>query len=515
MAEYIGFKAPESIIDYSELTGGLVDALKGVEQRRDEKRTQMEGMTSDLTSSINEYQGGKSKSMNDIMLEGAMKIKENIYNANKALKSGNLSPVEYRSIINNTNDYWSTLTSTAKNFDSRYQEIIARQESGEASKVEADLAEYYANIADLKNSVIHHDPSTGQIYYAKTDENGNVSRLDDVRRMNNPGNTLFNKVDLVTIADEVTKNVQDWSKWTDLGRGGSETVSDPRQNPAYKSWLQNTATGILSNDRAATSVLADNGVALEDGTLVSFDVYFDDGKSGASNMQSKVDDAMRQYQLLFPDATQEEVDKFKSIQEKSMIKMVQDESGDWQPSLTDEQRKLAYSRVVEEIEMRLPFEKKGTAQESYNSYYGVSSSGGGGGDNEPTGQGMLYPKLRAAWNLASGLDVTGKNKVSANQKASAATLTALSTKGYVYEWREGGLYILKPAGIQTNPITGQQEQRVKEEITGPIKNLESLAGDFYGESGAKGVSEAVARFNEERNSWSSKSGSNSNSTQAP
>lgn len=401
MAEYIGFVAPESTVDYSEITGGLVDALKGVQERRDTKRAEMEDMTSKLNQTVSEYQGGKSKSMNDIMLDGAMRIKENIYNANKSLKAGNISPAEYRSIINNTNDYWSTLTASAKSFDQKYQEYLKRQETGEASKMEAELAEYYAEIADLKNSIIHHDPSTGQIYYAKTDADGNITRLDDVRRMNNPGNTVFNKVDLVTIADDVTKEVADWKIWEDIGRGGSQTVSNPRENPAYKTWLRNTTAGILSNDRAATSVLADGGITLDDGTMVSFEVYFDDGKTGDQKMSAKVDAAVNQYKLTFPDATAEEVEKFRSMQEKSMIRMVQDESGDWQPALTDDQRKLAYTRVVDEIEMRLPFEKKGEAQQSYNDYYGVSSSGGGGTEETYIGDYARYAQVRSGWESGS------------------------------------------------------------------------------------------------------------------
>lgn len=408
MAEYIGFVAPREQLNYGELTGGIIDALKGVQQKRDTARAEMQQATDDLTSTVNSYETGKSKSMNDIMLNTAMSVKENIYNANRLLKAGQIKPSEYRAMINNTKDYWSTLSSTAKSFDQRYQEIIKRQEEGAGSKIEADLAEYYADIADLKNAIIHHDPATGKLYYAKQDENGNFTRLDDVRRLNNPGNTLFDRVDLSANVQEVVKNVGDWEVFFDKGMGGTETISDARQNPAFNNWLRNTASAFVSNDRQAASILADNAVQLDNGMTVSFNTYFDDGTNGEQRKQAKIQAAVDQYKLAFPDATEEDLKAFIDMQEKSMIRFTQDASGDWQPALTDEQRKLAYDRAVMEIEMQVPFKKDGTSKQSYNKYYGISSSrSSGSGEEEGGGDYARYAQAREGWINADSDMLTG------------------------------------------------------------------------------------------------------------
>lgn len=380
--EYAGYVSPDSFVDYEALSGKLAEKIYGIGTKRTAEKEALDKAMRDSEALINDPSAlGQNQTMNTLVLDGADRAKTNIYNWNKQLKNGQISPKDYKERINTLNEYWSTLANSAKTFDQRYQEVMKRQQPDEngviqASAYELELANRFGQMADLNNSRLQFGDN-GRVYMSKVDPKTGkiVSELTDVRTINSPENIVANRIVVPTAVENLTSSWDPWTTFKDLGRGGELNIEDVRQNPQFEMMKAKVAESVASdnNPRAQVSVLVDNGV-------INADYYMNDAE-----YEQKKQEAIDQLKKTKETAglkTDVSSDELKEI-ELSLVKLEKDPSGIINPVLSDEQKKLAKERVKQEVEIQMEKKITGSPKQQWSSGGGSTGGGSGsGGDDD-------------------------------------------------------------------------------------------------------------------------------------
>lgn len=443
-------------IDWNTVIGDLTARYREIKKNREGQREALDALVDTNTKILQATQLGKSPSVNEFILRGTESGRSKLNEWNKLLKSGQLSPSDYKQRINNLMDSWNQLAITTKTYDERMQEIFKNQQPDEngvvkGSALELERANELAQYQDLKNKVWMFDDQTGNGYLAKINADGilDPTSVTDPRALNNFANIIDNKVQLPSLVDAGTEG---WK--TFKIENGQRTVSDIRQNKdAYAKAKATLINGILSNNSAIASVLTDY-------TNDEYD-YYSSNDDFLSKVQKRIQTENYARELNNkPIMTKEELSKFIESQRSKFILLKHDDQGILQPQLTEEQIKAAFDTVDAEIEIRMG--KEETMDEPYRG--GSGGGGGGGGTKEKKNQSGVASKVFNAWR---------NNDAKALSQASGGKLVFQYTK-------DGGV----------NVYNGDPNDRNTKLLNpgGSIKKIEDLYTYFYGDSEGSQVS---------------------------
>jgi hypothetical protein len=475
--EYTGFIPASNPIDWAKLTGGLISTITGIGEKREAEKQALDKLQSDNTKILQNTELGKSQSLNQLILSGSNDGRQSMMEWNRQLKSGQITPLEYKNRINNLMDSWSTFANTAKGYDQQMQEALKRQQEGLGSGLELELNNRLAQLGDLKNKKTQVDPNNGNFIIGQLDNNGlfDPSSVIDLRSISQPGNIIDNKVDLSTIVDEKTKG---WESWTiELG---AKTVTDALQNPAVQRARLDLANGILNNPRAITSVLKDN-------TDNGYDFYYNENDLNSKLQDRIANENELNKQLGKPALSGDALNKFIESEQNKFILLAQDDQGVYQPNLTNKQVEDAKQTVLDAIDSRL--ERKVELDEPYRGGGGGGGyRGGGGGEEEPTIS-DVSSRVYDAWANANTLGTGQSERI----------LSEASGGRYKFKWDQGGLNIY---------TQGEKGEDKKLNQT-PIKKIDDLFYYFYGsgETNQKKWQQAMQKMRQGGASRVSKKGS--------
>ena len=380
-AEYVSPQGSD-IIDWRSLAGELSESITGAIGTRSREREAFEAQRLSNEEKIRSYELGQNQTMNDLVLDGADEVKSLLWETNNAANEGLMTRADYNKIQSTVMSYWDNFANSAKSFDERMMNSMTRQNNGEASTFEGYLNEMHADLADLKNKKIYVSES-GAIYLAKYDEDGNIIDQVDVRQINNPGNAMDNRLDL---DKTINKTVETWGDWTifeEGARGSSTTVTDLRANKeVYDRAKLSLIDSILTNSRSIAGVLVDNSPEY-------YDYYSSDSEKDRI-IKDRVAFERRVSEAAGVDFSEEE---FIKELEGRLILVERDETGVFQPVITDEQREAAEQIISDKIEIQVGRTEKGTTQRAPT--YRVSGDDRDTDDSE--GPYSVYPVIRTAW----------------------------------------------------------------------------------------------------------------------
>ena len=407
-------------IDWTSLIGGLTERYETIKKARQTEREELDALVDTNNKILQATQLGKSPNVNEFILRGTESGRNKMNEWNKLLKSGQLSPSEYKKRINNLMDNWNQLAITTKTYDERMQEIFKNQQPDEngvvkGSALELERANELAQYQDLKNKTLMFDDQTGKIFLAKLNNDGilDPTSVTDPRALNNFSNILDNKVQLASLVDAGTKG---WKSFNI--EDGSTTIDDIRQNKdAYAKAKATLINGILSNDNAKASVLTDY-------TIDEYDYYLNNDDF-LSRVQKRVETENYARSLNNkPAMTKDEVNKFIESQRSKFILLQHDDQGILQPILTKDQDEAARKVVDAEIEIRMG--KEVSRDEPYR------GGGDGGGKKEEK------PVSNIASKVYSAIQISGNSPREAERKLSEA-----SGGEYIFKFESDGLNVYK------------------------------------------------------------------------
>ena len=259
MATFAKYVAPQvQRTDWGAITRGLSTGLQEVYKDREQQKADLDKLEMDAAAEVNNTEMGKSQTFNEFTLKGINTTKEYMASQNKLLKQGLITPAQYKLNILRAQEGWQTFAKNAETFNQDYAEFLERYDKGEASALEAFAREQYLSLTDIKNKQIYVNPVDGNVYIAKVDpETGQVitDGLMDVKTINNALNQKSSKLDLQGQAKQYVDRL---GKFAGIDPATGKYVLSGIDEAKRKEYVTQIAGGILSSDKAISSVLLDN-----------------------------------------------------------------------------------------------------------------------------------------------------------------------------------------------------------------------------------------------------------------
>lgn len=453
MPEYLGYVSPSQTTNWYETLKPIQTKLGEIGEKIKKERESLASIEKENEDLLKSYQPGKTQNINEMVLSGVNGYKDKAREWKDKLKTGEAKWSDYKNFMNNAKDNWNILANTAKTFDQRFQESMTRQNEGKASSFEMELLNRFGQMADVTKNTPQWDEN-GNLYMVNKDANGKiVGEIFDVRSMSLPDNIISNSINVSDAVNSLVENWDPWTVWQETGNGGELTITDVRENKkVFGPMLAQVAETIASdaNPRAQVSVL-DNGV-------IDAEYYLTDDEY-KQKRQEGINEALQLKKTagLPQELTPEEIKRI----EFNLIKMEKDAKGIINPVLTEEQKKAAKDRVMQEVEIQLGRKVTGTPQRTYKEGDGSGNGSGASGDVDTA----LYDRLAEAWKTA---DVSTLNSYLKNKTAYKVAKSKKNPNQYaVYK-------------ISKDELTGDS---IESEIVSS-SNLEDFIPYYYGTGAA-------------------------------
>ena len=339
MAEYLGYQGRPEPVNWLKIAQGAITEIDAIEKDRQKQRESLEKSADDLVTASKDYKPGQSGSFNELILNGADRVRSTTLDLKKQLMNGQITPTEYKARVGRMSEDWKYLGEFSKS----YNDIIAKQieylNDPKASKLGEFFLDKQSKLADVANKQLVVDPTTNGVVMTDPD----TGMVVDFKSMLIPENQTPEKLDLLGEISQFTKTLgsvtgYDKGFWTK-----SATL-----NPAYTSAKQKFAGSLLKNSRSAASILADY--------VGGYDFYETEAQKKAI-----------------------EASGGKGIQ------LVMGPNGIATPKLTDSQLKEAQSAIEKQIDVEVD-----KLREQPEPLTTSKSGKGGGGSDKPTSMVMDY-----------------------------------------------------------------------------------------------------------------------------
>lgn len=248
MAEYLGYQGRPEPVNWLKIAQGAITDINAIEADRQKQRESLEKSADDLVTASKEYKPGQSGSFNELILNGADRVRSTTLDLKKQLMNGQITPTEYKARVGRMSEDWKYLGEFSKS----YNDIIAKQieylNDPKASKLGEYFLDKQSKLADVANKQLVVDPTTNGVVMTDPE----TGMVVDFKTMLIPENQTPERVDLLGQIGDFTKSLgvvtgYDKGFWT----------KSPKLNPEYNAAKQKFAGSLLKNARSAASILSD------------------------------------------------------------------------------------------------------------------------------------------------------------------------------------------------------------------------------------------------------------------
>ena len=495
MPVYAGYVKRETPgTDWSGLIGDLGEKVQHAIDRPKRDRAARLSILEKNEAILNEVERGSDPTMRKVITDGVNNTVTQLYDWKKQADAGNMSRAEYNSKFNTVMSGYKAFSKASKGYVSQIEASSAREKPDPktgfvlASPKEMYMNKYNAGLADLKNTSIVTNSSSGKIYLAVKDEQGNILSQKESESLLQYGNLTSDSFDLNGFLDVQTKGIKTWTIETPGKRGGSTTVEAASLNEENYIKVKNaTIRGATNDINNAATILKNYGEG--------YDFYVETKDN--TELNSILDETVENARLDAEEAGLEfDADKVRQEKFEKMIKLSPDGTGVMQPNITDKQHQASKDIVAAGFEMRMGRKETSIAERAAK----TSGGDGGGTELEKGNVGGFYGELEDAW-LMKNAD-------------GAAILSAKTGDDTVFKWVTGGLQPMKAIQVKTwdkeNAKYFQKTEYVP--VGEPVKNVLNLSSYFYSETDGKGQGTADSQMKAERKAWRSKKSGASTTT---
>ena len=240
-------------VDWSKITGDIVDRLQAVDKERQNKRNEIQTKTDELLTDLRDYQAGGNNTFNAYVLDGSTQVKDYMLMQNKLLKQGKLDPNAYTRSSQLLQDDWNSFQEAAKTFNADYAEAIKAAEAGDVSKLGLLSFDELQAATDIQNSrlVINTD---GRLYSQTGD-----GKLVGFTNMNARQKDIPKNYDIMAGSQEFASTLGKYKK-----AYPSMTIEDITRQPDFQKARDTYIDGVLNQGtgRDFLSILTQNGYEL-------------------------------------------------------------------------------------------------------------------------------------------------------------------------------------------------------------------------------------------------------------
>lgn len=250
MAEYLGYQGRPEPVDWLKIAQGAITDINTIEADRQKQRDALEKSADDLVTASKEYKPGQSGSFNELILNGADRVRSTTLDLKKQLMNGQITPTEYKARVGRMSEDWKYLGDFAKS----YNDIIAKQieylNDPKASKLGEYFLDKQSKLADVANKQLVVDPNTNGVVMTDPE----TGMVVDFKTMLIPENQTPEKVDVISEVEGFTKGLGTASGYVNGVWTESPMIKDSNE---YQKAKANFTKSMVQNPRSAASILAD------------------------------------------------------------------------------------------------------------------------------------------------------------------------------------------------------------------------------------------------------------------
>jgi hypothetical protein len=359
MAEYAGFQEREGT-DFAGSINDLATKVSGLESKVKEVRASDKKLLTDNDALLDAHKPFAYQDANDYVAASVPSIRAYQYDMYKKLNNREITPVEFRTAMQNQTTDWNNKIGLLKGFDEMTLEAQKRLEPGpngeppigstKDTKMFENRMKFYTDLKTKKMFI----SSNGKLADASVDENGKIveGSIFDMKAQMNINNIASNRFSLRNALEKDTKVLGAYSKFEAFKDGSTELIEATKNSPEFIAAKTDIIGQYISNDETVGHILTDNS---NEGYLVW---SFEDEK------EKLITDKINATRLI--NGTVDEAAVRKQMEAK-MLHLKSDDNGVWSYQITPEMRKVASDIVEKQLLSQLGYTEKGTAMKNMSS----------------------------------------------------------------------------------------------------------------------------------------------------
>jgi len=213
---YIQRDPEDQQLNWAQIGKDVSDRLEGEITRREEKKEQLDNLTSDLVKELNTSQFlTENSNFNKFVLDSSDTIKNQTLLANKLLKSGQLKPREFTLMMQNIVDGTDQTFGLFQDYKDEYEKKMAMMDEGlpvsqQGSNIMYGILENVEGFSNFQNHQLVLNPDSGVMSIGKVIDgkvSTNPNDLTSVEQLKNRIRTTINKFDLYGSADSYVESL--------------------------------------------------------------------------------------------------------------------------------------------------------------------------------------------------------------------------------------------------------------------------------------------------------------------
>jgi len=283
----------EARVDWNQVARDFTDSLKEESEDRQRRKDELKKAHDETLKYLQQPPQGDNQTLNASIqgfANSAMKQSTLMYDM---LTSGQLKPRDYKIAMQNLADDSQGLYDVWTQYSEDYDKMLERQniKEGEQYAEGAEIEQYmwqnmefFSNFKNYKPTI---DPTSGRVYYAKVDKDGNVSTNPNDRAsiidLRSRLRTKYDNVDVDTLTTNITNQIGKWAFDNKLpNRDGVQTLEDMRgakgseRRKLYEDYKSNSVNSLMVSSLSNATILTNHiGTVDIDGKPVSYDFTWD------------------------------------------------------------------------------------------------------------------------------------------------------------------------------------------------------------------------------------------------
>jgi hypothetical protein len=258
---YLGYveRDQAAFVNWASIGSQIAKDLETIRVKRQEQRDELDRVTNEAVTTINELTANQPKLVSEFYMDGANDMRQYLLMMYKEMKAGRLQPSEYMKKKQVLMDGVTQLGDAARSFAEDYDNALKRLQNGESAAQEVFQNEQYDAFKTTENKGIYINPVDGRVYIANRNADGTIDRnesnLLSVNKLYARRKDQINKFDVVGETSKRVKVLGDIVK--SKRAGGVLSLKDVMQNPEYLKAESDIINSMMSSPRNLGSVLSD------------------------------------------------------------------------------------------------------------------------------------------------------------------------------------------------------------------------------------------------------------------
>ena len=264
----------EARVNWADVAKNFSDSLKEEAEDRQRRKDELKQAQDEYLKYVQEPPQGDNQTLNSNIQGFANSAMEQATVMYDLLTSGQLNPRDYKMNMQNLADDTQGLYDVWTQYSEDYTSMLERQNVpegqlySEGAEIEGFMwqnMEFFSNFENFKPTI---DPTSGRVYYAKVDKDGNISTNPNDRAsimdLRTRLRTKYDNVDVDSLTTKVTDQIGKWVWENKQGRKGVEVLDDMRgaegteRRKQYEDYKNNSINALMVNKIDNATILTNH-----------------------------------------------------------------------------------------------------------------------------------------------------------------------------------------------------------------------------------------------------------------